>query len=69
MDFEEEEDRVPVAEDQVVVIVDAEEDPMVLDRMTPWRVTGVGCVVMWPTTVLKPAMHRRREVAMLALPV
>ena len=69
MDSEEEEDRVLVAEDQVVEIVDVEEDPMVLDRMTPWLVIGVGCVVMWPATVLKPVMHRRREVALLALPV
>ena len=69
VDFEEEEDQVLVAEDQVVVIVDVEEDPMVLDRMTPWLVIGVGCVVMWPATVLKPVMHRRREVAVLALPV
>ena len=64
-----EEVEVLVVEDQVVVIVDVEEDPMVLDRMTPWLVTGVGCVVMWPATVLNPVMHRRREVAMLALPV
>ena len=69
MDYEEEEDRVPVVEDQVVVIVDAEEDPMDLDHMIPWLVIGVGCVVMWPATVLKPVMHRRREVAVLALPV
>ena len=69
MDFEEEEVRVLVAEEQVVEIVDVEEDPMVLDRMTPWLVIGVGCVVMWPATALKPVMHRRREVALLALPV
>ena len=69
MDSEEEDDQVLVVEDQVVVIVDVEEDPMVLDRMTPWLVIGVGCVVMWPATVLKPVMHRRREVALLALPV
>ena len=69
MDFEEEEDRVPVAEEQVVEIVDVEEDPMDLDHMIPWLVIGVGCVVMWPATVLKPVMHRRREVALLALPV
>ena len=69
MDFEEEEDRVLVAEDRVVEIVDVEEDPMDLDHMIPWLVIGVGCVVMWPATVLKPVMHRRREVALLALPV
>ena len=69
MDSEAEEDRVPVAEDQVVVIVGAEEDPMDLDHMIPWLVIGVGCVVMWPATVLKPVMHCRREVALLALPV
>ena len=69
MDFEAEEDRVLVAEEQVVEIVDVEEDPMDLDHMIPWLVIGVGCVVMWPATVLKPVMHRRREVAMLALPV
>ena len=69
MDFEAEEDRVLVAEEQVVEIVDVEEDPMDLDHMIPWLVIGVGCVVMWPATVLKPVMHHRREVAMLALPV
>ena len=69
VDSEEEEDQVLVVEDQVVVVVDVEEDPMVLDRMTPWLVIGVGCVVMWPATVLKPVIHRRREVALLALPV
>ena len=42
---------------------------VVLDRTIPWLVTGAGCVVMWPATVLKPVMHRRREVALLALPV
>ena len=69
MDSEEEEDPVLVVEEPVVVIVDAEEDPMDLDRMIPWLVIGVGCVVMWLATVLKPVMHRRREVALLALPV
>ena len=69
MDFEAEEDRVLVAEEQVVEIVDVEDDPMDLDHMIPWLVIGVGCVVMWPATVLKPVMHRRRAVALLALPV
>ena len=69
VDSEEEEDQVLVVEDQVLVVVDVEEDPIVLDRMIPWLVIGVGCVVMWPATVLKPVMHRRREVAMPALPV
>ena len=69
MDSEVEEVEVPVAEDQVGVIVDAEDDPMDLDHMIPWLVIGVGCVVMWPATVLKPVMHHRREVALLALPV
>ena len=64
-----EEVEVPVVDDQVVEIVDVEEDPMDLDHMIPWLVIGVGCVVMWPATVLKPVMHRRREVALLALPV
>ena len=58
-----------MVEDQVVVVVDVEEDPIILDRMIPWLVIGVGCVVMWPATVLKPVLHRRREVALLALPV
>ena len=35
VDSEEEEDRVLVVEDQVVVVVDVEEGPMVLDRMIP----------------------------------
>ena len=37
--------------------------------MTHWRVTGAGCVAIWPVTVPNPAVHRRRGVAMLALPV
>ena len=69
VDSEEEEDQVLVVEDQVVVFVHVEEGPIVLDRMIPWLVIGVGCVVMWPATVLKPVIHRRREVAVLALPV
>ena len=69
VDSEEEEDQVLVVEDQVVVIVEEEEDLIILDHMIPWLVIGVGCVVMWPATVLKPVMHRRREVAVLALPV
>ena len=69
MDSEEEEDQVLVVEDQVVVVVDVEEGPIVLERMIPWLVIGVGCVVMWPATVLKPVMHCRKEVAVLALPV
>ena len=40
-----------------------------LEILTPWLVTGVGCVVIWPATVPKPVMHRRREVALSALPV
>ena len=69
VDSEEEEDQVLVVEDQVVVVVEEEEDHIVLDRTIPWLVTGAGCVVMLPATVLKPVMHRRREVALLALPV
>ena len=69
VDSEEDEDRVLVLEDQVVVVVDVEEGPIVLDRTIPWLVIGAGCVVMWPATVLKLVMHRRREVALLALPV
>ena len=69
VDSEEEEDQILVVEDQVVVVVDVEEGPIVLDRMIPWLVIGVGCVVMWPATVLKPVMHHRREVALPALPV
>ena len=68
MDSEEEEDPVLVVEEQVVV-VEEEEDPIALDRLIPWLVIGAGCVVMWPATVLKPVMHRRREVALPALPV
>ena len=40
-----------------------------LEILTPWLVTGAGCVVIWPATVPKPVMHRRREVALSALPV
>ena len=36
--------------------------------MIRWLVTGVGCVAIWPATVPKLALHRPREVAMLALP-
>ena len=70
VDSEEDEDRVLVVEDQVVVVVvDVEEDPIALDRMIPWLVTGAGCVVIWPATVLKLVIHCRREVALPALPV
>ena len=69
MDSEVEEVEVLVVEEQVVVIVDVEEGPIVLDRTIPWLVTGAGCVVIWPATVLKPVMHHRREVALPALPV
>ena len=69
VDSEEDEDRVLVVEDQVVVVVDVEGGPIVLDRTIPWLVIGAGCVVIWPATVLKPVMHRRREVALPALPV
>ena len=68
---EEEED---VVEMMVVVMVEAVvvvemAVGVTLDRMIPWLVTGAGCVVIWPAIVLKPVMHRRREVALLALPV
>ena len=68
---EEEED---VVEMMVVVVVEAVvevemEAGVVLDRTIPWLVIGAGCVVIWPATVLKPVMHRRREVALPALPV
>ena len=69
VDSEGEEDQVLVVEDQVVVVVEEEEDPIALDRLIPWLVIGVGCMVMWPATVLKPVMHHRREVALPALPV
>ena len=68
---EEEED---VVEMMVVVVVEAVvevemEAGVVLDRTIPWLVIGAGCVVIWPATVLKPVIHRRREVALPALPV
>ena len=69
VDSEEQEDRVLVVEDQVVVVVDVEEDLLVLGRTIPWLVTGAGCVVIWPATILKPVIHRHREVALPALPV
>ena len=39
-----------------------------LEILTPWLVTGAGCVVIWPATVPKPVMHRRREVVLSAFP-
>ena len=68
---EEEED---VVEMMVVVVVEAVvevemEAGVVLDRTIPWLFTTAGCVVIWPATVPKPVMHRRREVALPALPV
>ena len=68
---EEEED---VVEMMVVVVVEAVVEVemavgVALDRMIPWLVIGAGCVVIWPATVLKPVIHRRREVALPALPV
>ena len=68
---EEEEDVVEmmvVVEVEVVVVVEMVAG-VVLDHMIPWLVIGAGCVVIWPATVLKPVMHRRREVALPALPV
>ena len=68
---EEEEDVVEmmvVVTVEVVVVVEMAAG-VTLDRMIPWLVIGVGCVVIWPATVLKPVMHRRREVALSALPV
>ena len=68
---EEEEDEVEMMVVVVVEVVVAVEMAagVVLDRMIPWLVIGVGCVVIWPATVLKLVMHRRREVALPALPV
>ena len=68
---EEEED---VVEMMVVVVVEAVvevemEAGVVLDRTIPWLVIGAGCVVIWPATVPKLVRHRRREVALPALPV
>ena len=68
---EEEEDVVAmmvVVVVEVVVVVKMAAG-VTLDRMIPWRVIGAGCMVIWPATVLKPVMHHRREVALLALPV
>ena len=50
--------------DTVVAVV---EEGAVLDHSILWHAIGVGCVAMWPVTVLKPVLHSRREVAMLAL--
>ena len=68
---EEEEDVVEIMVVVVVEFVVAVEVAagVVLDRTIPRLVTGAGCVVIWPATVLKPVMHRRREVALPALPV
>ena len=52
-----------VEESQLVAVV-KEQDDLIL-----WRVTSVGCVAIWPVTV--PTLvhsHRRRVVAVLALP-
>ena len=68
---EEEEDEVEmmvVVEVEVVVVVEMAAG-VTQDRMIPWLVIGAGCMVIWPATVLKPVMHRRREVALPALPV
>ena len=45
-----------------------EEDAVILQILIPWLATGAGCVAIWPVTVPK-LEQRRREVAMLALPV
>ena len=68
---EEEED---VVEMTVVVVVEAGVEVamaagVILDHTIPWLVTGAGCVVIWPATVPKLVKHRRREVALPALPV
>ena len=45
-----------------------EEDAIILQILILWLATGAGCVAIWPVTVPK-LEQRRREVAMLALPV
>ena len=45
-----------------------EEDAVILQILILWLATGAGCVAIWPVTVPK-LEQRRREVAMLALPV
>ena len=71
VECEEEED---VVEMMVVIVVEAVvevkmEAGVVLDRTIPWLVIGAGCMVIWPATVPKLVRHRRREVALPALPV
>ena len=68
---EEEEDVVEmmvVVAVEVMVVVEMAAG-VTLDRMIPLHATGAGCMVIWPAIVLKPVMHRRREVALSALPV
>ena len=67
-----EEDEVRALEDDVLVVVDeVVEDELGLTTLvtTHWHVTGAGCVAIWPVTVPNPAVHGRRGVAMLTLPV
>ena len=52
---------------EVDVVVDQEEDRAVRDHSILLHATGVGCVAIWPVTVLKPVLHSRREVEMLSL--
>ena len=69
-DREDVEDVVVLVEDaEVETVVEIEEEAgVVLDRMIPLRATAVGCMAIWPVTVLNPVTYNRREVATLALP-
>ena len=71
VECEEEEDVVEmmvVVAVEVVVVVEMAAR-VVLDRTIPWLVPGVGCVVIWHTTVPNLVKHCHREVALPALPV
>ena len=73
---EEDEEVVNVVMGLEVLEVDVV-DPVVLEKvegvalghLTPLHATGVGFVAIWPVTVPSPRVRRRREVAVLALPV
>ena len=43
----------------VKVVVEDEEDIVEVDEvLIRWRVTGVGCVAIWPVTVPNMVMHK-----------
>ena len=53
----------------VDLVVEKEEQEAALDYLILSLATGVGCVAIWPMTVLKLVVYSHRGVAMLALSV